>query len=254
MKISIITVCKNAEKTIENTILSVLNQTYKNIELIIIDGVSTDGTLDIINKYKDKISYFISEPDTGVYNAMNKGIKAATGNILYFLNANDSLYDNYVLENVVTYFQKDKNLDVLYGNIQYVDKNQVDVGIFKYNDFCQKLTFIDRNICHQAIFYNSRTFKKYGLYDETYRVYADYEYNVRLFVKHKIKTKYIDMFIARFEAGGLSYSYNKEILKEEFQLIYDKYFKDNKLHQIDRFFMKYFGSIYKRIKRLLVLQ
>ena len=97
MKISIITVVKNAEKTIENTILSVLNQTYKNIELIIIDGVSTDGTLDIINKYKDKISYFISEPDTGVYNAMNKGIKAATGDIFYFLNANDSLYDDKVL-------------------------------------------------------------------------------------------------------------------------------------------------------------
>jgi len=248
LKISIITVVKNAEKTIEDTILSVLNQTYRNVEFIIIDGISNDGTKDIIRKYQDKISYFISEPDSGIYNAMNKGIKVATGDILYFLNANDTLYDNYVLENVVKYFQNDENLDFLYGNVQFTEDKK-DYSTYKHNDFKSILTFLDRNICHQVIFYNTRLFKNYGLYDESYKIFADYEYNVRLFVKYKVETKYVDIFIARFEIGGVSY--NEKILKDEFKRIYDKYFKNNLIHKLDRFFMKFFGSPYKKIKKLV---
>ena len=100
-KVSVITVCYNAEEFIENAINSVLNQTYINIEYIIIDGASKDSTVPIINKYKSKITFFLSEPDNGIYEAMNKGIKAATGDILYFLNSDDIFYDKYVIENVV---------------------------------------------------------------------------------------------------------------------------------------------------------
>lgn len=247
MKISIITVCKNTKETLQETFESIFSQTYQNFELVVIDGGSTDGTLDIIEKNRDKIACFVSEPDTGVYNAMNKGIKAATGDILYFLNANDSLCDNDVFKKIVPYFQGEGNLDLLYGNIKYTrDKNVC--GICKHNDFRSVLTFLDRNICHQAIFYNSQVFKKYGPYDETYKIFADYEYNVKLFVKHRIKAKYIDLFIACFETDGLSY--NKAALEEEFRRIYDEYFKNNKIHKIDRFFMKFFGSPYKALKKL----
>ena len=93
MKVSVICACYNAQNTIEDSILSVINQTYNNIEYIIIDGASADKTLEITEKYKDQISYFSSEPDTGIFNAMNKGIKASTGDIIYFLNSNDYLFD-----------------------------------------------------------------------------------------------------------------------------------------------------------------
>ena len=116
MKISVITVCYNEAATIEKTLESIFNQTYQNIEFIVIDGGSTDGTLDIIEKYKDKIAYFVSEPDEGIYNAMNKGIKASSGEVLYFLNANDTLYSDDVLETVVSVFEKG-NYDFVYGNI-----------------------------------------------------------------------------------------------------------------------------------------
>lgn len=249
MKISIITVVKNADKTIEDTILSVLNQTYKNIEFILIDGLSTDGTIEIINKYRDKIDYFISEPDTGIYNAMNKGIKASTGEIIYFLNANDSLYDECVLEKVVKFFKNDNDLDFLYGNVQFTDKEKKDITVYKQNDFKSILTFLDRNICHQTIFYHSMVFKKYGLYDENFKIFSDYEYNVKLLVENRLKSKYIDIFISRFELGGFS-SNNSIVKNEEMEKIYNKYFKNNKFHKIDRFFMKFLGSPYKVLKNL----
>ena len=117
--ISIITISYNAVKDIENTILSVLNQTYPNIEYIIIDGGSTDGTLDIIKKYQDKITYWVSEPDKGIYDAMNKGTLKATGEWLNFMNAGDTFYNEQVLENV---FRDNnwENTDVIYGDVIYI--------------------------------------------------------------------------------------------------------------------------------------
>lgn len=210
MKISIITVVKNAERTIEDTILSVVNQTYKNIELIIIDGVSTDGTLDIINKYKDKISYFISEPDTGVYNAMNKGIKAATGDIFYFLNANDSLYDDKVLEEVIKRF-KSTNAMIVFGDVfstikpdMKQDEYNLANKITKYDFIDNVFSFYYRNLCHQVIFYKKEVFDRIGLYNENYKILADYEFNLRAFVEYKLKCSYINRIIANFELGGLS--------------------------------------------------
>jgi len=124
--ITIITVSYNAVKTIEDTILSVINQTYPNIEYIIIDGGSTDGTLDIIKKYQDKITYWVSEPDKGIYDAMNKGTLKATGVWLNFMNAGDTFYDHQVLEKVF----KDKdwsNTDVIYGDVVYVYPNKEEI-------------------------------------------------------------------------------------------------------------------------------
>ena len=122
MKITIITVVYNNYKTIKTAIESVLNQTYNDIEYIIIDGGSTDGTLDIINNYKDKISLFISESDNGIYDAMNKGVNLSSGDLIGILNSDDLYDNNIVIQNVVNEFLIDKNLDILYGDLVYVNK------------------------------------------------------------------------------------------------------------------------------------
>src|SRR5438105_14705 len=124
-RISIITVVYNNVANIEVTILSILNQTYKNIEYIVIDGGSTDGTLDVIKKYKDKISFWVSEKDNGIYDAMNKGIKVATGEWINFINSGDSYFDNDVLEKIMEaeYFNA-TSIDVIYGNTQIITPNR----------------------------------------------------------------------------------------------------------------------------------
>jgi glycosyltransferase involved in cell wall biosynthesis len=123
MKVSIITVCLNSEKTIENTIQSVLFQSYKNIEYIVIDGNSTDNTKSILGKYADFISTVVSEPDKGLYDAMNKGLKLATGDVIGILNSDDLYKDLFVVEKVMKQF--DEEVDAVYGDIVYVDKNDI---------------------------------------------------------------------------------------------------------------------------------
>ena len=117
IKISIITVCFNAQNVIEACIQSVLSQTYLNIEYVIVDGQSTDGTLSIVHKYKDRITKIISEKDTGIYDATNKGIQASNGDVVYFLNSDDRLYDDEVIENIIEQFKEDKSLDIVYGKV-----------------------------------------------------------------------------------------------------------------------------------------
>ncbi len=125
MKVSIITAVYNGVKTIEACIKSVLNQTYQNIEYIVIDGGSTDGTLDVIRRYKDKIAKVVSEPDKGIYDALNKGIKIATGEVIGFLHADDVYANNKVIE-TVSHEMKSHNIDSCYGDLLYVDKNNTD--------------------------------------------------------------------------------------------------------------------------------
>ena len=160
--ISIVTVSYNAVKDIEKTILSVLNQTYPNIEYIIIDGGSTDGTLDIIKKYEDKISYWVSEPDKGIYDAMNKGTLKATGVWLNFMNAGDTFYNEHVLEKVF----KDNDwsdADVIYGNvnIEYPKKTKLKKPL-PLKRIEQQMVF-----CHQGSFVRTMLQKQY-LFNTTY--------------------------------------------------------------------------------------
>lgn len=211
MKISVITVCKNAENTIEKTLQSVFKQTYKNIEYIVIDGVSTDKTLEIVDNYKDKIAYIVSEKDTGIYNAMNKGVKLATGDVLYFLNADDSVYDENVFQDIVNAF-KENNPDVVFGdmlcsNNRQLSDEQVNMkpgDIYKYNFFNSSFSFMEQSICQQVMFYKKSLFDKYGHYDESYKIYGDWEINARFMLKHNCSCKYIDRTIADFELGGIS--------------------------------------------------
>jgi glycosyltransferase involved in cell wall biosynthesis len=209
LKISIITVCKNAENIIEKTIQSVLSQSYENIEYIIIDGASTDNTNAIIQKYRDQVSSSISEKDHGIYNAMNKGIKVATGDIVFFLNAGDIFSDEFVLEKIVSAFSK-ADIEFLYGDVFFDDGISEKLVQFKHVD---KAFFLDKNLCHQSIFYKPEAFRKYGYFDEKYSVLADYEWNVRGFVKYRLKSGHIRIPIAKFKLDGISSVDDKKLIK-----------------------------------------
>lgn len=201
-KVSVITVCYNAEEFIEQAINSVLEQTYKNIEYIVIDGNSNDNTVPIITKYIEKISYFLSEPDTGIYDAMNKGIKAASGEILYFLNSDDVFYDQYVVENIITEFMKDNTLELIYCPI--VIRNPITNESFvKTHQKVTKSFFIDSSICQQGIFFKATAFKKCGMFDDSYKIVGDYEWELRAFYKYNLKRKYYPCISVTFRDGGM---------------------------------------------------
>ncbi len=212
-KVSVITVCYNAEEFIENAINSVLNQIYENIEYIIIDGASTDNTVPIITKYKSRIGFFLSEPDSGMYEAMNKGIKAATGDILYFLNSDDVFYDKYVIENVVKMFKKNIDADLIYGPIIIKDPI-TNESFMKPHNYITKSFFIYDCICQQGIFYKTDIFKKCGHFDTTYKIVGDYEWILRAFYKYNVKRQYYGNIITIFRNGGMSNS-------DEFSNIHD---------------------------------
>ena len=197
MKISIITVCFNSEKTIEDTIKSVCCQTYKNIEYIIIDGGSTDRTCDIINSYISQISIFVSEPDNGIYDAMNKGLDMATGDYLLFLGSDDHLMSSNIIERVMA--RINNTTDIFYGDVLRPIRNDLYCG--RYNRF--KLAV--KNISHQAIFYPRSIYSQYQ-YDQTYKVFADYYLNIKLFPKYKFT--YLNMCISYFNDDNNSTSGN----------------------------------------------
>lgn len=169
MKVSIVTVCYNSAKTIERTIKSVAGQDYTNIEYIIIDGGSTDGTLDIIDRYKDKISVLVSEPDKGIYDAMNKGIARATGDIIGFMNSDDWYADGAIAAIVDSFSKTDA--DIVYGKT-IVSKNGICQERINgsLNDICFGMVF-----CHQAVFVKSDLLR-YHPFDISYKIVADYEF------------------------------------------------------------------------------
>ncbi|WMW23233.1 glycosyltransferase family 2 protein [Methanolobus mangrovi] len=202
-KVSVITVCYNAEEFIERAINSVLNQTYKNIEYLIIDGASKDNTIDIVNKYKSKIAFFLSEPDKGIYDAMNKGINASSGEILYFLNSDDQFYDYNVIENVVRFFHRNVAAEIVYGSIIRVDPDTNEAFVKSHNRV-EKSFFIDNAICQQGIFFTKKSFDKVGLFDDTYKIAGDYEWELRAFYKYYLTTCYYPQVIAIYREGGIS--------------------------------------------------
>ena len=211
-KISVITVTFNAEKVLENTILSLIGQKYSNLEYIVIDGKSTDNTHRIIEKYKQFISIYVSEKDSGIYDAMNKGIARATGDYIYFLNAGDMLLPG-VLQTVSNSMNLN-DIQFLYGNVQWIGKDIVYDGKFDIDKIAIK------NICHQAIFYDRRIFNMLGSYDLKYNVLADYVLNMKCFANQKIKKQYVDIIVANYDAGysekAIDRTFNR---KEHYKLI-----------------------------------
>ena len=206
-KISIIVAVFNGVKTIEKTISSVLGQTYNNFELVIIDGGSTDGTIRILEQIHNPALSWRSEPDKGIYDALNKGIERATGEWLYFLGADDELYNKKVLKSLFG-SQGFENADFFYGNVKIVAHKGLYDGEFDYKKLLIK------NISHQAIFYNKNIFQKVGKYNLKYKSHADWDFNLRCFENKEIRLKYTDKIIASFAEGGASSNYDIPFLKE----------------------------------------
>jgi len=219
-KISIITVVFNAVKTLENTIDSVLSQTNKNHELIIIDGGSTDGTLEILKNKKAENLFWTSEPDKGIYDAMNKGIKKATGEWIIFLGADDQFYDQYVLENIFSELNYD-DVDFIYGNVKSGAYKGLYDGEFNYEKLLKK------NISHQSIFYRATIFDTVGTYNLNYKTHADWDFNLRCFENKELQIKYVDDLIAQFGKGGLSSQHDVSFLRESLLPRKIKFLKDN---------------------------
>lgn len=205
MTISIITATYNAERTIENAIHSVLSQTYPNIEYIIIDGKSTDGTIDIINKHKNQINYFISEPDNGIYDALNKGIERATGDIIGFLHADDAFKSENTIENIAQEF-KTTNADGVYGDLEYVNSEDTQkvVRYWKSKNFKPQLLTQGWMPAHPTLFLKKEIYKAYGLFNINFHIAADYDFILRIFKNKTLKFTYIPMVITQMRLGGAS--------------------------------------------------
>ena len=215
-KISIITPSYNQAHFLEKAILSVTGQDYPNLEYIIIDGGSEDDTLEVIKKYERHISYWISEPDEGVFDAMNKGIRQSTGEWLYFLGCDDVLHDKDVLKSI---FQPDRiGVDVIYGNVLLKQKQVVRGGAFSAIRFFEKLD----NIVHQAIFCRRNVYEKVGFFDPKMVVAADFAHNLAWFGHPGIRHVYVDKVIAIYNETGLSSTIVDKKFHEERSILFYK--------------------------------
>lgn len=216
LKVSVITVCLNSENHLETAIRSVLSQTYKDIEYIIIDGGSTDNTLNIIRKYEGHISRWFSEKDKGVFDAMNKGINASTGGILYFLNSDDYLENESVIEKAVDFLKQEKGADFIYGDIKYYHPIRNRIWHKRYPDLINKHYFLMNSIGHPATFFRSSCFKKAGFYNPDLKIAGDFEWFLRALYKNGLKAVHVRLTICVFRLGGFSShaSYAEKHLKE----------------------------------------
>jgi glycosyltransferase involved in cell wall biosynthesis len=221
LKISIITVVWNNASTIRDAIDSVLGQTYDNIEYIVVDGASTDGTVEIVQSYDDKISKFVSEKDKGLYDAMNKGIRLATGNVIGILNSDDFYIDEFVIENVVKEFEE-KQCDSVYADLVFVKPENLDKVVRYYDSshFSPSKFAYGWMPAHPTFFVKREFYEKYGVFKTDYKIAADYELLTRFLAKNKISYSYMKEPIVKMRIGGAStsgiksnYILNKEIIR-----------------------------------------
>ena len=226
MKISLITVTYNSSKTLSATLSSVLFQTYSDIEYIVVDGLSEDNTVSIIEEYSHLFAgrlRFLSEPDKGIYDAMNKGIQMATGDIIGILNSDDLLMDDDVLKDIALAF--DDKTDAICGNLYFVDVNDVNhvVRIWKgspYRSFTKGW-----HPAHPTFYARRQVYEKYGAFDITFDVSADFELMLRLIDKYHICIKYVDRYMVKMRVGGESTGSIQNIIKGNKNII--KAFKKN---------------------------
>jgi len=240
IKVSIITVSYNSCKTINDTIKSVGSQTYSNLEYIIVDGFSTDGTIELVKSFGNIVSKFISEKDCGIYDAINKGIRLSTGNIVGILNSDDFFFDNSVIEKVVGQFQ-DNGIDAVIGDAQFVDPLNTSRIVRYYSSKYFKTSQFKYGFmpAHPSFYVKRELFEKYGYYKVDYKIAADFELLIRFLFINRIKFKYLEMPFLSMRMGGVSnksilskYILNKEIyrackengINTNYFLLYFKYF------------------------------
>jgi glycosyltransferase involved in cell wall biosynthesis len=205
MRVSIITIAYNSEETITDTIKSVLAQDYDQIEYIVIDGASRDKTMSIVRSYKDQISTIISEPDEGIYDAMNKGVKAATGDLIGILNSDDFYVDSKVVSDIVAALTE-QEAEAIYADLEYVDRTATNkvirhwrAGEYEPNAFRKGWM-----PPHPTFFLSHKAYREYGCYNTDLRSAADYELMLRMIHKHGVKLGYLPRVITKMRVGGQS--------------------------------------------------
>jgi glycosyltransferase involved in cell wall biosynthesis len=205
MKVSIITVAFNSATTIEDTIRSVLAQTHAEIEHIIVDGASKDDTIDIVQSYRDRIAQFISEPDRGIYDAMNKGIQLASGEVVGILNSDDFYATSNVISTVVEEFQR-SNVDSVFGDLVYVNTHDLDRVVRYYSSakFHPDQFAYGWMPAHPTFFVKRSAYDRYGLFRTDYKIAADYELLTRFLAKHQLSYRYIPKVMVKMRTGGVS--------------------------------------------------
>jgi len=205
IKVSVITVCQNSEDTIERCVTSVMSQTYSNIEHVIVDGASSDGTLDVVRKLATPNVVTVSEPDHGIYDAMNKGIKLATGDIVCFLNSDDFYLDKDVINDVVHQITS-KNLDALLTDICFVSKSGRVVRNYSAKDFIPSKLQRGWMPPHPGMFVSRRKMFEAGLFDPSYKIAGDYEFCIKLFSLPELSWSYYSRCTVEMALGGVSTS------------------------------------------------
>jgi len=229
--VSVITVVYNGVSVLEKTINSIMNQNYSRIEYIVIDGGSDDGTIDEIKKYENKINYFVSEPDMGIYDAMNKGIQLSTGDWIIFMNCGDVFESDNSLMDV---FSKDmfSNMSIVYGKTVVKENNKVLIPPKKIT----RGFFFFETICHQSIFFNKSVFEKIGLHNLRYKIIADRELLLRSKMR-QLNYCFVDVTVCVWESKGYSLN-NLCLFKEE-----EKEFREMYYSFLERILLKVMKKI-----------
>ncbi len=228
MKVSIITATYNSQNTILDALNSVASQTYSDIEHIIIDGKSSDNTLSIIKENAEKVSKIISEPDEGIYDALNKGIKNTTGDVIAFLHADDLYADNSIIEKAINLFLE-KQIGSIYGDLQYVAKEDTNkiIRYWKSGEFAISKLKKGWMPPHPTFFVKKEVYDKFGMFDTNFQIAADYDIILRFLGKHKISTAYLPEVMIKMRVGGESNKSLKNIIKKMKEDV--KALKKNKL-------------------------
>jgi len=251
MNISILTATYNSGKTLRDTMESVLRQNYKGYEYIVIDGASKDATLDIVKEYEPKFEgrlKYISEPDNGIYDAMNKGIRMATGDVIGILNSDDFYTSNDVLQRIADAFEYN-DIDATYGDIHYVNDDNLTKMVRYYSSAVFKRSFMRYGLmpAHPSFYCKREVYEKYGCFDTSYRIAADFENLLRLIFIHRIKTLYIPKDFVTMRTGGAStagFASRRKIMREHLKAM-----KKNEVYS--NFFLlslRYFYKIYELIR------
>jgi len=215
LKISIITVVYNNKETIKDAIDSVLSQTYKNIDYIVVDGASSDGTVEIVQSCGEKISTFVSEKDKGIYDGLNKGLSLATGDFIAFLHSDDLYASNSVIANVMKEFESDDSLDGVYGDLIYTPKHDTSkvLRYWKSKDFDSSLLKQGWMPAHPTLILNKEVYEKYGNFDLGFKIAGDYDFMLRV-LSAGIKVKYIPEVLYKMRVGGESNKSLKNIIQK----------------------------------------
>ena len=205
MKISLLTVSFNSASTIKDTIESIRSQNYKDIEYIVVDGNSTDGTINILKSYDSFISKWISEPDKGIYDAMNKAIKMATGEVVGILNSDDFYANHQILSQVAREFS-DPSIDVVFGDLVFVDSQNLSKTVRKYSSAKWHPGKFAWGFmpAHPTVFIRRKYYDQFGLFKTDYKIAADYELLIRFLFVHQLKYKYLPITMVKMRRGGVS--------------------------------------------------